>query len=337
MAVPADVAPWSQLFGVSAPDRSGAWAVGVERIGPDLSGDPLVLRLRGGRWSKEPLGVTWRGELRRVAAVSRDEVYAAGTDASGAPRVLRWDGRSWREETLPGGDGARLVVYTMAAAPGHRPWILANSGGELFLLRRTASGWQRVAVPPAPFRTRTINLDRSGVLWVAGYEPAADSPALRLHRYVNGVPRAVPATGSAPAVFPTSVVAGLGGVWVGGATPTGASAIVGWDGRRWVEGRFDRPAFFAASVAADAWGRPAWALHTVAVDGAGVAEPGYLKPVSGTWVRRPSAPNAGTETGTPDISGITAVPGTWSSIAVGWVSTTDRGAVPRIEREWSRQ
>ena len=337
MAVPADVGPWSQLFGVSAPDRSAAWAVGVERIGADLSGDPLVLRLRHGRWSKVPLGVTWRGELRRVSAVGRDEVYVAGTDAARNPRVLRWDGRSWHEEVLPREAGETLVVYTMAAAPGHRPWMLVNDGGRLSLLHRTATGWERVAVPPPPFTTRTITVDGHGGLWVAGYEPVAEAPAVRLFRYVDGVARAVPTADPAPAVFPNDVVAGPAGVWVGGSSPTGASAIVGWDGRRWIEGRFDRPAFGAASVTADGWGRPAWALHTFAVDGSGVPEPGYLKLTAGTWVRRPSAPNAGTETGTPEIRGFTAVPGTWSSIAVGWVSTTDRGVVPRIERESSRR
>ena len=336
MQVPADVVAQAQLFDVSAPDRSTAWAVGVERIGVDLSGDPLVLRLRAGRWSKEPLGVTWRGELRHVAAVSRDEVYAAGTDASRVPRIVRWDGRSWQEEALPGADGL-LVLQTMAAAPGHRPWILARSAGQLFLLHRTAAGWERVAVPPAPFTTLTIDVDRAGVLWVAGYEPAVDAPALRLYRYVAGVPRAVPTADPAPAVFASSVIAGPAGVWVGGSTPTGTSAIVGWDGRRWLAGRLDGPTFGAARVTADAWGRPAWALHTYGVNPDGTGEPGYLKLVNGVWTRRPSAPNAGTETGTPTISGLTAVPGTWSSIAVGWVSTTDRGAVPRIEREWSRQ
>jgi hypothetical protein len=165
--------------------------------------------------------------------------------------------------------------------------------------------------------------------------PAADGVAVSLYRYVAGVPLPVPAAGPAPAVFANAVLAGPEGVWVGGATPYGASAIVGWDGRRWREGRLDQPAFGAASVAGDAWGRPAWALHTFAVDEAGVPHPGYLKRAGDTWVRRPGAPDAGTETGPATITAITAVPGTWSSIAVGSVGTTDGSVVPRIEHETS--
>jgi hypothetical protein len=320
----------AELFGVSSPDRANAWAVGSE------GGRPLVLRRHGGHWSKVALpAITWGGELRRVAAVSRRDVWATGTDVQGVARILHWNGRTWRETTFPGSADPSTAIYTMAGSPGHRPWLLVASAEGKFLLRRTATGWARVSVPAPPFDTVTLNVALDGRLWVAGTETAADgfTPIVRLYRWSRGALRPVPTTGSSPAVQPNDVVPGPTGVWLGASNAyDGSSAIVGWTGRAWRETPFAQPTFGAVSVTADAWGRPAWALHGSIDNG---STPVYLKNVRGTWVAMPGAPAVAPEVGPADISGFTAVPGTRCSLAVGRIALVTGSFAPRIEQECS--
>lgn len=327
VALPAGIALPAELFGVSAPDATHAWAVGTE------AGAPLIVRRLGRHWSKVPLpGITWRGELRRVAAVSRRDVWAAGTDQFGVARLLHWNGRSWRETAIPGAGDPSLAIYTMAGSPGHRPWLLVASAEGKYLLHRTARGWSRVALPPAPFETVTLNVSPTGRLWLAGLETAADgfSPLLRLYRWSRGELRRVETPDTSPAVYPNDVVPGPTGVWIGGSHEDATAATVSWDGTAWREDAFAQPTYGAVSVTADARGRPAWALHG-SVNG--WSTPVYLKYVRGTWVAMPGAPAAAGETGPAAINGFTAVPRTRCSLAVGQVTLTTGGYAPRIEQE----
>jgi uncharacterized protein YkwD len=327
MGTPAGIRPDAELFGVSAATRTRAWAVGTE------NGVPLVLELRGQQWTKPAVPqVTWSGELRRVAAVNAQDVWASGTDQTSTARLLHSDGKTWTNVPLPGSDPG-LIIDTMVSSPGHRPWILGRSGnGAKVLFHRTATRWVPVELPAGSFSAVTLNLDRRGGLLVAGTAATVDDTAtLRVYRYAFGALRLVPTADPAPAVQLRNVIAAPDGIWLGGAYPDGSSAIVHWDGKAWHEADLGPSTVGSAGLRADAEGRPEWAIGTTEVGENLVA--GYLKHVGNHWVRVPNAPG----TGTPTINALTAVPGTRTSLAVGAVSVgADGQVVPLIERESAR-
>jgi hypothetical protein len=334
MASPSGVHPDARLFGVSAATSTRAWAVGAENMA--IESVPIVLTLRGRRWSKTALPkITWRGQLRNVSAVTTHDIWAAGADENSTARLLHSNGKTWKEAHLPG-SGSGLTIDTMVNSSGHRPWILGRSpDGARLLFHRTATKWVRVALPPSPFTTRTINVDLEGTLLVAGDVPTANNfPTLRLYRYRNRALRHVPTTDPSPAIRASSVLSGPAGLWLGGANweDEESSAIVHWDGNTWHEADLERPMLGSAGLTADSQGRPAWAIGTSTfIEGTWI--PGYLKNVDNHWIRMPNAPGDGTEGGPPRIYAFASVPGTTTSLAVGTVSieVNDRQE-PWIER-----
>jgi hypothetical protein len=349
--VPSGVRPLAHLYDVTAATSTRAWSVGSEYAGysnSDVPGVPLVLAMRGDRWSKKSLpGITWRGELRQVAAVSVDDVWATGSDQNKTGHVLHFDGTSWSEVPLP----VTGTIQTLAAAPGHAPWIFGRtSAGPLFLLHWTGSAFVQVALPTGPATVSALGMAPDGTVWLAGYEAVVNPPwplgvpVVRLFRRAGGEFQPVATGDTSPAVYPDNLIANVAGqVWIGGGqaktTPGGpvgqppASAILNWDGSAWQAATLPSITFGIPTLAADPAGNPAWATGTGQfVDGAAAA--GYLKYVAGTWVRMPSAPDVAPESGPPDIHGVTALPGTSSSIAVGDVPlSVPEQSVPRIERE----
>lgn len=82
-----------------------AWAVGYDYDNARQQTVPLILHWDGSAWTKAAVPTfPDSAELRAVAAVGPNAVYAAGTraDANGFPHalILRWDGTAWTE--VPG-------------------------------------------------------------------------------------------------------------------------------------------------------------------------------------------------------------------------------------------
>jgi hypothetical protein len=93
------------LFAVTASWTNNIWAVGTAYAVPDCIGDgcgpalTLIMHWNGTRWkvvpSPNPLDpiTTISFELYGVAAVARDNIWAAGSSSSGF--ILHWNGKAW--------------------------------------------------------------------------------------------------------------------------------------------------------------------------------------------------------------------------------------------------
>ncbi|MEV3973030.1 hypothetical protein AB0K68_33670 [Streptomyces sp. NPDC050698] len=239
--VPAQVRPQAGLNGAVAfgPDR--AWAVGVDAVGRQAPGFPLVLRWDGTAWQRQSLpGIGWQGELLSVAATSPAAVWAVGRDAAGGARLLRFDG-AWHESRTPRG-----VVSTEVVAGGGETWLIGSRDGAQVLLRWDGRGWGDVPVPPGS--VYGLHILAADDVWAAGATAAGaavshwDGQAWR-QTIVHGFPRA--AVGSVLAVSPTEVWAGGTDGFIGG--PAGKPIpplLVRFDGQTW--NRVDLPADFGS-------------------------------------------------------------------------------------------
>jgi hypothetical protein len=355
IAPPAAIRPEAQFYGVSALSSTQAWAVGTEYAGysnGEVPGVPLVVRQKNTKWSKVALpGIGWKGQLRRVVALSATDVWSAGTDSSSVAHLVHYDGTSWSEASFPGQGTAGFGIYTMVGSASAGLWMLGQAwtNGPLFLLHHTSAGWQQIALPAAPVNTSTISLAPDGTLWLAGWVDTSPDgyipiyPSLRLEKYVDGGWHQTQTPDPSPLVFPNDLLMKSDGTaWIGGAyaktTPGGPiglppiAAIVHWDGTAWHESALASLTGGTASVTGDSDGNPEWAIGTVQVGSSSVTR-GYLKYVDGNWVRMASAPDVGSETGAPEISSVTPVPGTQASIAVGEVALSNHQSGPRMERE----
>ncbi len=214
----------------------------------------------------------------------------------------------------------------------------------------TAAGWQQLALPAAPVVTSTITLDPGGTLWAAGYVPVTPAgapfsvPDLRLEQDTGDGWQPETTTDPSPYVYPSSLLVKADGTaWIAGSlartTPGGPpgqppfAGLVHWDGTAWTSVALPNATIGTASVSGDSQGNPEWVIGTTTV--AGTIENGYLKYENGAWVRMPTAPDTGPESGIALIYGITPVPGTQASIAVGEVGlgVASNQYVPRIETE----
>ena len=104
--------PDLRLRDVVVLDANEAWAVGRASNGAESIS--VTMRYEGEDWtlvpSPSPAGVTGRSvNLDAVAAVSADEIYAAGTrkGANSATDnfVIRWNGSEWEDLEAPGQSG----------------------------------------------------------------------------------------------------------------------------------------------------------------------------------------------------------------------------------------
>ncbi|MFI0257854.1 hypothetical protein ACH4OW_02260 [Streptomyces sp. NPDC017056] len=229
--VPAQVRPQAGLNEAVAfgPDR--AWAVGVDAVGREAPGFPLMLRWDGTAWQRQRLpGAGWQGELLSIAATSPAAVWAVGRDSAGGARLLRHDGAAWRESPAPRG-----VVLTKVVTGGGETWLIGSRDGAQVLLRRDGRDWRDVPVPPGA--VYGLHILAADDVWAAG---ATNAGAAVSHwngqawqqTIVDGFPRA--AVGSVLAVSPTEVWAGGTAGFVGG--PPGRPIpplLVRWDGQAW--------------------------------------------------------------------------------------------------------
>jgi hypothetical protein len=339
---------------VDAGSATRAWAVGQEYAGTtdygQIPGVPLVLAMTGARWTKTALpGVTWNGELSSVAATGPAEAWAAGQETGGRGHVLRWNGSAWAEVALPDAV-ATGDALTLEGAPGYAPWLLARStAGAVTVLRWTGGEWSAVAAPaPGSFVPRVVDVAPDGTVRLAGTVSTPipgfplSVPILHVHRWTGSGWEELP--GDGPQVFPTDLVAGPGGeLWVAGQVPWVGpgrpppvlpATLVHHDGSAWTTVPLGTGQVFGTpSLTGDDAGRAEYVFGTFGFGEAGPV-PGVLRNDGGTWTRVPSAPGVPPETDAAAILSGAHLPGTASTVAVGYVQYTYYGQyAPRIERE----
>ncbi|RDI34597.1 hypothetical protein [Lentzea flaviverrucosa] len=175
----------SNLWDVAAVDARNAWAVGFEGYDPDqqyTTGDPMMLRWNGTRWSRTSLPVVQgRVSFQRVAASSARDVWVKGAPWSpdgNVTLIWRYNGRTWTEVPYPpGATPGTLSIRDMSVVDGHA-WLVGHHGNAPVFHEWTGSSW-REHQPPAECVTGggflnfcTINAVKafaSDDVWAAGH------------------------------------------------------------------------------------------------------------------------------------------------------------------------
>lgn len=115
-----------RLYGVTAPNRGHAWAVGTRA---DYS-EPLMLRWRGHGWRPQPMPEGTPPELVDVDARHPADVWAVGQGGGDATGSLHWDGRNWTLVPHPADTPMAVSIDSRGSA-----WSVGNydaGGGGVF-------------------------------------------------------------------------------------------------------------------------------------------------------------------------------------------------------------
>jgi hypothetical protein len=163
----------SSLVSVSAVSVRDVWAVGSETVGIGGS-QTLIEHWDGASWTvvpgpnPSPSG----DEMNDVAAVSADDVWAAGsmTIQSGdeARLIEHWNGSSWQVVSSP-----RLratVLEGVASVSPTELWAVGTLGKEALTERSDGSGWLRVVTPSRGLSTtlHEVAAIASSDVWAVG-------------------------------------------------------------------------------------------------------------------------------------------------------------------------
>lgn len=146
------------LSGVAVIGHSDAWAVGRSGgiSGPNWRA--LITRWNGSAWnivSSPSIGTQGTAELRAVAAVAANDVWAVGDYSTPAtnwfnqPLIMHWDGVAWAIVPTPVfGSQASLAGITAVAA--NDVWAVGTaleSNWRTLILHWDGVAWSRVASP----------------------------------------------------------------------------------------------------------------------------------------------------------------------------------------------
>ncbi len=185
------------------PGHSGLWAVGG-----CYTATPLIEhRSSGEPWAVVPAPAqegSTDSELVRIAAISRDDVWAVGWMRVGsrpsiyATLVEHWDGTSWTQVPSPSPGNRLNILSSIVAASPNQLWAVgfsqdAGMPSVPLVLHWTGSGWRRVDVPTtrrAAFLSGvSLVPGTTNRLWAfGGYQTARRSRhhPLVLHRGAHG-------------------------------------------------------------------------------------------------------------------------------------------------------
>jgi hypothetical protein len=159
------------LVGVAVVSPRDAWAVGE-----DYHSHPLVEHWDGTRWRSVP-GLTVRGYLSGVVAVSAHDVWAAGavSDHERRPLLAHGNGTRWRLVTGPhiGPQGAVDTLSAITAISTNNVWAVGiydaasccRAGTGPIILHWNGRSWRRVPSPniPGSARYNLAGIELTGV------------------------------------------------------------------------------------------------------------------------------------------------------------------------------
>ena len=143
----------NELHSVSAASANDVWAVGGSHDGT-LPSRTLTQHWDGTKWTivPSPNFANQLNELRGVAAISADDVwavgYTSGTETEGPidTLVLHWDGVSWTRVPSPNITGAANQLLGIAAISPNDIWAVGYAGGAPLSMHWNGSAWSLVPV-----------------------------------------------------------------------------------------------------------------------------------------------------------------------------------------------
>jgi hypothetical protein len=219
-----------QLFSVTAPGRTSAWAVGAARNAA------IILHWSGRSWHQVSIPQAKGFTAFDVQASSPGNVWISGTANGSSSELVHWNGVSWQTVPVPAtGVGALDVISPRDV------WVAANCAAAAGSKPcSTLWNWNGTS-----WRGHQVGLNVSSVagqtaddVWAVGERGVkADGP------YRVGRPYAVRWNGrmwrsvSMPAprieAMPVAAVAASGRVWVGIVPRTGRACALQRSGTRW--------------------------------------------------------------------------------------------------------
>jgi hypothetical protein len=125
---PAAASNW--LSAVSGISSSDVWAVGNRRESDAALPQALIEHWDGHHWNLVPDAQTSGvAQLSAVAALSPQDVWAAGTSGSGdsfAPLIEHWNGQQWT--SMPGAPASKATIGAIAATSSTDVWMAGEAG-----------------------------------------------------------------------------------------------------------------------------------------------------------------------------------------------------------------
>jgi hypothetical protein len=113
------------------------------------------------------------GELRKVAAISANDVWAFGGGTGPGPLVEHWDGKAWRVVPDAGALSSLNGIVAVSVDFANNIWALAsNNTGGASLVEFNGKTWSLVATMPTingePMNAGSITAISPTDVWIAG-------------------------------------------------------------------------------------------------------------------------------------------------------------------------
>ncbi|MGP4022337.1 hypothetical protein [Actinomadura sp. 3N407] len=159
------------LYGVSAPNRGHAWAVGSQASGSE----PLVLRWRHGTWTPQSVPEGTAPELVDVDARHPADVWAVGQGGGDATaKSLHWNGRTWTAVPHPSETPMAVSIDSRGSA-----WSagIGADGSKVFRYRAGEWADQGLTVPSGAL-LNAIAARTPEDVWVGGAPSSGGGTAL---------------------------------------------------------------------------------------------------------------------------------------------------------------
>ncbi|QKG21979.1 hypothetical protein [Actinomadura verrucosospora] len=123
------------LYGVTAPGRERAWAVGTQ----SSASAPLILSYRHGAWTPQAAPAGTAPVLVDVASGGPSNVWAVGQGGGDATaKSLHWNGRAWKAVAYP-----RTQPMAVSVDSRGKAWSVGSNtdGSGAGVFRRTGGTW----------------------------------------------------------------------------------------------------------------------------------------------------------------------------------------------------
>ncbi|MFB4300796.1 hypothetical protein [Actinomadura sp. NTSP31] len=123
------------LYGVTAPDRGHAWAVGTQ----SSSSAPLILSYRNGAWTPQAAPAGTAPELVDVASGGPSNVWAVGQGGGDtSAKALHWNGGAWKAVDYP-----RPLPMAVSVDSRGKAWSIGSNadGSGAAVYRRSGGAW----------------------------------------------------------------------------------------------------------------------------------------------------------------------------------------------------